>query len=57
MKIVGIGGLLGIFIGVGIAEWLGNENNAAYYSVVVFGGIVGSVISALLFRNKDNSVD
>lgn len=57
MKIVGIGGLLGVLLGVGIAEWLDNENNAAYYSVVAFVGILGSAISGFLFRSKDSSDD
>lgn len=57
MKIIGIGGLLGLIAGIGAAEWLANESNAAYYSVVTFGALVGSAISKFFFGKADTSDD
>ncbi|MEL6566408.1 MAG: hypothetical protein AAGK30_04490 [Pseudomonadota bacterium] len=45
MKMLGLGGLIGLVVGIGVAEWLGNPNDTAYYSVVVFGALVGAAIA------------
>lgn len=45
MKMLGLGGLIGLVVGTGVAEWLGNPNDTAYYSVVVFGALVGAAIA------------
>lgn len=52
MKIVGIGGLLGILVGIGVAEWVGNASDTSYYSIVTFAGIVGTVLSTILSRKN-----
>lgn len=44
VKTLGIGGLVGLVLGVGVAEWLDNPNTAAYLSVVSFGVLVGGVL-------------
>ena len=43
MRNIGIGGLIGLIVGIGIAEWLGNENDAAYISVITFGVFIGAI--------------
>ena len=30
MKMLGLGGLIGLVVGIGVAEWLGNPNDTAY---------------------------
>lgn len=56
MKTLPIGGLVGLLVGIAVAEWLGTPNDAAYYSVLAFGAIVGSVLAKLLF-GKGSSPD
>ena len=53
--ITGIGGLAGLVAGVGVAEWLDIPNDTAYYSVVVFGILVGSVIGRLVAGRASSS--
>ena len=47
MKIVGIGGIIGMLVGISAAEWIGSPNDAAYYSVVVLIALLGSIIAKL----------
>lgn len=54
---LGVGLLFGLLIGIAIAEWLGNDNNPAYYSVVFFGALVGSMIGRLFQRRKNDAKD
>ena len=56
-KRLGLGGLVGLGIGIAAAEWLGNENDGAYYAVVGFfaggGAVIGKAIGAKSKRPKD----
>lgn len=52
MKLLGIGGLLGLLVGIAAAEWLGSQNDAAYYSVIIFFALLGSVISKFVLGKK-----
>jgi hypothetical protein len=53
VKILGLGGLLGLLVGIAVAEWLGNQNDAAYYSVVIFIALLGTAIGKFLFGKSD----
>ena len=55
MMTIGIGGLVGLGLGIAVAGWLGIPNDAAYYSVVTFGVLVGSVIGKLVTGNSRSS--
>lgn len=55
MKMLGLGGLIGLVVGIGVAEWLGNPNDTAYYSVVVFGALVGAAIARAVAGNAGAS--
>lgn len=52
---IGISGVIGLIVGVVVAEWLGNPNDAAYYAVVAFGIVVGAAIGKLIAGRSSSS--
>ncbi|MEX2520337.1 MAG: hypothetical protein WD969_13505 [Paracoccaceae bacterium] len=48
----GLGGLIGLTVGVFLAEWLEVANDGAYYAVVGLAIAIGGVIGRLAFGAK-----
>jgi uncharacterized protein YacL len=46
----GIGSLIGLIIGVLVANWIDSPNNTAYYSIVAFFIAAGTIVTGFFLK-------
>lgn len=57
LPIFGIGGLIGLFVGIGLIIWVGSGDSVVNMVLIVFSVVVGAALARVFKSNKKKDSD